>query len=191
MIKLNLLPPEIKEEISYSKKNAKIYTALIEFLGGFLILAIFIGTVWFVSFSTKRVLVFSKAVAEKQAAAWGDAEKDAKDFSDRLLLVERINKDKINWKIFFEEISKSTPSNVKLTSYDVITSNKSRVNFSGFASSSTDVSRFRELISKSGIFEFVDIESMSSATDPADSTRRGLTFKVTAGLKLSEVKKWQ
>ncbi len=190
MIKLNLLPPEIKEEILYSKKNAKIYNSLIELLGGFIILLIFIGTVWFVSYSTKRVLVFSKTVAEKQAASWGGVEKDAKDFSNRLVLVEKINKDKINWKIFFEEISKSTPNNVKLTSYDIVSSNKSRVNFNGFATSSTDISRFRELLSKSAIFEFVDIENMSAATDPIDSTRKGLTFRITTGLKLAEVKKW-
>jgi len=189
MIRLNLLPPDVKESIAYSKKNAALSSLVIELVACFVVLVTFVGVVGYVVFTNEQLANDDKAVAETQLASWKNTENDAKDFADRLNLVDKIRSNKIDWTLVFAEIAKSTPANIRLSSFDFTNNATDRVSFSGFALSNTDIGTFRELLAKSALFQYVDIESTTAATDPLDSSKNVLSFKITMNLNLSEAKK--
>lgn len=189
MIRLNLLPPEVKEDIAYAKKNAGIYQILLKLMAGFVIMAAVVSVVGFIVYKNQQIAEEEKAVAEAQLASWKNTEKDAKSFADRLNLVDKIQGEKINWTLIFSELAKSTPVNVKLSSYDFNNNKIDRASLTGYALSNTDIGTFRELLSKSPLFQYVDIESVAAATDPADSARKVLTFKITLNLNQTEARK--
>lgn len=189
MIRLNLLPPEVKDDIAYSKRNAFLYELLVKLIAGFVIMATIVGVVGYVAYKNQQIAEDEKTVAAAQLASWKNTERDAKDFANRLNLVDKISAEKVNWTKVFAEIAKSTPANVKLSSYDFSNNKTDRVGLTGYAISNTDIGTFRELLSKSKLFQYVDIESIIAATDPANSGRPVLSFKITMNLNLTEAKK--
>jgi Tfp pilus assembly protein PilN len=189
MIRLNLLPPNMKENIEYGKKNAAIFQLLIKLIAGFVVMVAVVGLVGYVVYMNQKVATEEKETAEAQLASWKTTERDAKDFANRLNLVDKIRGEKIDWPLVFSELAKSVPANVKLTSYDFTNNKVERVDLSGFAISNTDIGTFREILSKSNLFQYVDIESVAQATDPDNSARKGLTFRITMTLNQTEAKK--
>lgn len=189
MIRLNLLPPEMKEDIAYAKRNAALYELLIKLLAAFVVMGAVIGVVGYVVYKNEQIASDEKMVTEAQLSSWKNTERDARDFAERLNLVDKLSSDKIDWGLVFGELSKSTPANVKLSSYDFNNNRTDRVGLTGFAASNTDIGTFRELLSKSKLFQYVDIESTNAATDPTDGSRPVLSFKITMNLNQKEAKK--
>ncbi len=189
MIRLNLLPPNIKDDIAYSKKNAAIFEFFTKLIACFVGLLTFVGVIGYIVYTNQQIAKEEKVATEAQLASWKNTEIDAKDFADRLNLVDKIRLDKIDWELVFAELAKSTPVNVKLASYDFSNNKTDRVGLTGFALSNTDIGTFRELLSKSALFQYVDIESVTAATDPVDSSKNVLSFKITMNLNQSEARK--
>jgi Tfp pilus assembly protein PilN len=188
MTRLNLLPPDIKTSIEYSKKNASIANLFTKLVACFVALITFIGVIGYTVYENQQVAKEERGAAESQHASWNNTEKDAKDFADRLNLVDKIQSDKIDWQLVFSELASSTPPNVKLSSYDFTDNSKSRVSLTGFALSNTDIGTFRELLSKAKLFQYVDIENVAAATDPVTGANV-LSFKITLSLNQTEAKK--
>jgi len=190
MIRLNLLPPEIKEDIAYAKKNAALYQLLIKLFALFVVMAAVVGVVGYVTYTNQKIAEEEKNVSESQLASWKNTEKDAKDFASRLNLVSKISADKLDWQLVINELAAATPANVKLLSFDfTTTTGTNRVGLTGQALSNTDIGTFRELLSKSKLFQYVDIESTSAASDSTNSGRKVISFKITMNLNLTEAKK--
>ncbi len=189
MIRLNLLPPEIKEEIEYSHKNANYYQYLVRSLAvisGIFALMFVIG---FIVWNNKIVASEIRQDAATQLAKMSQVEIDAKDFYARLNLIDKIRKDKLNWNKIFTEVGNSTPSGVRLIGFNFTDINTDRIAINGFANSAADVGIYREQLSKTTIFQFVDVESVTAGTDPVDNSRAGVTFRITASFKVAEAKK--
>jgi Tfp pilus assembly protein PilN len=189
MIRLNLLPPEIKEDIIFAKKNAAIYQLLIKLIAGFATMAAVVGVVGYIVYTNQQIAKEEKAATEAQLASWDTTERDAEDFANRLNLVDKIQVGKLNWTLIFSELANSTPVNVKLASFDFTNNTKDRVGLTGYALTNTDIGTFRELLSKSKLFQYVDIENVTTATDPVDSTKSVLSFKISMNLNQVEAKK--
>lgn len=189
MIRLNLLPPELKENIEYAKKNGELQQLSLKMLAVFVVVVgvmIVVGSVvYFGEIGAAEEL----EVAKKQLAAWNNTEKDAKDFASRLALISKLKSEDINWPNIFTEMSKSTPPNIRLASYDFTNNAKNRVSITGFALSSTDIGKYKELLASSEMFNYVDIESISEGNDPADPKVKALLFKISLNLDLQEAKK--
>jgi Tfp pilus assembly protein PilN len=62
------------------------------------------------------------------------------------------------------------------------------VSISGFARSAGEVGTYREKLSQSAIFQYVDVESLVAGTDPVDSLVTGVNFRITLTLKVAEAK---
>lgn len=189
MIRLNLLPPELKENIEYSKRNADLYQMLLKILAGFAILAGFMVIVGSMVYFGKIGATDNLEVAKSQSAAWSTTEKDAKDFADRLSLISKLKNEDLNWPLIFGEMAKSTPPNIRLASYDFTGNSKARVTITGYALSNTDIGKYRELLSASKVFNYVDIESITQGSDPIDSTVKALLFKISLNLDQKEARK--
>ncbi len=189
MIRLNLLPPEIKDEFEFSHKNANFYQYLVRSLAvisGIFALMFVIG---FIVWNNKMVASEIRNDAAAQLAKMSQVETDAKDFHARLNLIDKIRKDKLNWNKIFTEVGNSTPAGARLIGFDFTDITTDRVSLSGFANSAADVGIYREQLSKTTIFQYVDVESVTAATDPVDNSRNGVTFRITASIKIAEAKK--
>ena len=189
MIRLNLLPPEIKEQRVFAKINAELREVLLRISACLVLSIAVIGVVYYIVYTNLNIAEEGKIVAEAQLASWDTVEEDATDFSARLSLIDKLQDSEINWQNIFTELANSTPANVKLASYDFNKNSTTRVSLTGYAVTSSDVGSFRELLAQSELFEYVDIESMVAATDPTDSNREVLSFKITLALNLTEAKK--
>lgn len=189
MIRLNLLPPEVKEGIDYSKKNAALYQLLLKVLAGFAVLVGLMVIVGSMVYYGKVGATEELEVAKSQLAAWNSTERDAKDFAARLSLISKLKKEDLNWPAIFAEMAKSTPPNIRLASYDFTNNSKERVIITGFALSNTDIGKYRELLSSSDLFKYVDIESIIQSNDPADATVKALLFKISLNLDQAGAKK--
>jgi len=189
MIRLNLLPPNIKENIAYAKKNAAIYQLLIKLIACFVTMAAIVSVVGYIVFKNQEIAKDEKAVTAAQLASWKSTERDATDFANRLNLVDKLDGEKKNWPVVFTELAGSVPANVKLTSYNFTNNQAERVELTGFAISNTDIGTFREILAKSKLFQYVDIESVTASTDPANNAIDGLLFRITMNLNQVEVKK--
>lgn len=189
MNRLNLLPPELKESIEYSKKNAALYQLFLKMLAGFVVLVGFMVVIGFIVYYGEVNATEEREVAKTQLESWDATGKDAKDFSDRLNLISKLKKEDLSWPLIFSEMSKSTPPNIRLASYDFANNSKDRVSITGYALSSTDIGKYRELLSSSVLFKFVDIESITQGNDPNDSSISALIFKMTMNLDQEEAKK--
>lgn len=152
-------------------------------------MAAVVGVVGYIVYTNQEIAKQEKVATEAQLASWKSTERDAEDFANRLNLVDKIQTEKLNWSLIFSELAKSTPVNVKLTSFDFTNNTKDRVELTGYALTNTDIGTFRELLSKSVIFQYVDIESVTAANDPVDSTKAVLSFKITMNLNQVEAKK--
>lgn len=189
MIRLNLLPPDLKENIFYAKKNAALYQWLIKLIAVFVVMATVVGVVGYIVYMNQSIATEEKAATLEQLDSWKTTERDAKDFSARLNLVDKIQSEEIDWPLVFNELAGSVPAGVKLTSFDFTANRAERVDLTGFAVSNTDIGTFRELLAKSKIFQYVDIENVIASTDPTDSARDGLSFRITMNLDQKEVRK--
>jgi Tfp pilus assembly protein PilN len=189
MIRLNLLPPEIKEDIAYAKKNAALFQILAKLLAGFALMLAVVGVVGYIVYTNSQIATEEKEATAQQVASWKNTEKDAVDFSNRLNLVSKIDSEKINWPAVFAELAKSTPNNVKLSAYDFKNNATDRVGLSGYAVTNADIGTFREILARSKLFQYVDIESTTQATDPADAAKKVLSFRITMNLNQAEARK--
>jgi Tfp pilus assembly protein PilN len=189
MIRLNLLPPEYRNDIEVSKKNARLYQYLIKLILGIVAAGAFMGVVGFFVWENQSIAQVSRDDAYSQLTVFGNVENEAKDFSSRLNLIQKLRADRIDWQLVFSQIASSTPSNVRIVSLDFTNAGSDRISFNGFALNNADVGSFRELLSHSALFKFVDIESISSGSDPGNTGRAGVNFRITLNLNVTEAKK--
>jgi len=189
MIRLNLLPPEIKEQIDYSHKNAHLYQMLVQSLAVMFGVFACMFVIGFIVWNNRQIAEETRSDAYIQLSKLSQTETDAKDLNARLNLIDKIRKDKLNWTRIFTEIANSTPSGVRLTNFDFTNAVKDRVAFSGFASTAGDVGIYRQQLSKSALFQYVDVESLTASNDPIDKERDGFTFRITFNLNVQEAKK--
>lgn len=189
MIRLNLLPPEVKEQIDYSHKNAQLYQILVQSLAVIFGVLACMFVIGFIVWNNRQIAEETRSDAFVQLSKLKQTEIDAKELNARLNLIDKIRKDKLNWTKIFTEIANNTPSGVRLNGFDFTNAQKDRVTFGGFAGTAGDVGTYREQLSKSALFKFVDVESLTASDDPSDGTRQGFTFRITFSLDLQEAKK--
>jgi Tfp pilus assembly protein PilN len=189
MIRLNLLPPEIKENIEYARKNAALYQLLLKMFAVFAVVAGLMVIVGSIVYYGEVGATEELGVAKSQLAAWNNAEKDAKDLAARLTLISKLKSEDLNWPVIFAEMAKSTPPNIRLSAYDFTSNAKNRVTITGFALSTEDIGKYKELMSSSKLFKFIDVESISQGNDPADSAVKGYLFTASLNLDQTEARK--
>jgi len=188
MIRLNLLPEGIKDEIRFAKNNYKISQNFMRVVLVFLILFA-TQIVMILIFKTKEsAAIENKNMALEQNLKWKDIEAQSKDFADRLTLIKKIENENINWQIVFDEIAKCTPENIMLDSLNFPSDTTKNAKLTGVALTDKDVATYRQLLAESEIFEFVDIESISEGSDPLGTDREMRAFVFTTKLVLDKVK---
>ncbi|MDD5693183.1 MAG: PilN domain-containing protein [Patescibacteria group bacterium] len=184
MNNLNLLPPEIKDEINYAKKNAKLVSTLtlllsvcIVFFAFFLVLIIIIN-------DQKNIANIEKEFSTKLVQDKASMEQKASDLSKRLVLVKKLKDNRTDWDTILKKITESTPAGLQLQSVQITNNEKNRAIISGIALSDRDIVLFKDLLTATNYFKYVDIESITEngkAASGADQKVFVLSFTLSGG----------
>ncbi|MEI7690236.1 MAG: PilN domain-containing protein [bacterium] len=179
MIRLNLLPPEIKKEINYAKKNAKIVNNLAYVLcvlailaGFFTVLAVVIGGKHNVYATEKK---YATALVEQKAKI----EQSGNDLAIRLNLIKKIKASRTNWNELLTKIAESTPPGVRLQSIEINNNSKNRSTVTGVAKTDRDIVLFRDLLTSTNKFYFIDLESIAEGGIVGANQANGKVFVLT------------
>jgi Tfp pilus assembly protein PilN len=187
MFSLNLLPPDIKEELVFSKRNAKLIKYLSFSLSGMIILFAFFFGLGMTIRNQQKIYEVEKASAERIIESNKDMQKKADDLSVRLGLIKKLKATRMDWTNIFNTLSANTPTGVQLDSFDIATDGKSRAKINGLARSDRDIVLFKDLLSQTKVFGYVDIENISEASDPSGQNQTTKNFLLS--LSLAGVKK--
>jgi Tfp pilus assembly protein PilN len=184
MINVNLLPPEIRAEQKTAKENRKILR-LIFMLGGLFVLlsSIFGGQLWYFN---NKLNEANQSLAQKEQSIkkYVDVENKSKKISERINTIGQIMDNSNNWSKVLEEIQTIMPSGVTLSNIKIDSSGKTRNTITGYALSKKEVAALREAMDNSGKFEYVDIESSSTESNPnlgREVENFTITFALTKG----------
>ncbi len=188
MIRLNLLPENIREEIDYAKSNYKITQNFMRVISIFLVLFVFQAVLAFVLIREESNAKVVRDQAKAQNEKWSELETEAKDFSSRLTLINKLEKENINWIKVFTALSDAMPYNVMLDSIEFQADTSADIRISGRALSDADVGLFRKLLVDEGYFEFADIEKITNGSDPKGLDRDTRDFVINTRLVVSKVK---
>jgi len=183
MISTNLLPPEIKEEISQTKKNREVLSLFSRmiFMTGFIALLIF-SLNYFMEYQRKEAA--KKAFeTQKIVSDYGTLERDAKKIADRIKAIKNISENTYTWLKTLNELQAVIPEGTSLDTFKVDTTSKTtRGQITGKAQSQRDIAALRDAMDKSSKFEFVDIDLSQTQTDPSTKATRqvfAISFSLT------------
>lgn len=184
MYSLNLLPPEIKQEINYARRNARIVKYLALSLSSFIIIiALFFGLALIIK-NEQKIANLEKDSSKKILAQNQSIEAKANDLSQRLRLIKKLKNNRTDWPKIFTALSENTPTGVQLTSITLSTSSqKTRPKVTGLAKSDRDIVLFKDLLAKTDFFSYIDIENMAEASDPTGRNLSTKSFVMSFTLK--------
>jgi len=165
MIDINLIPPNIKEEIRLSKANRK---TLGYFWKSFFI-TLFICTL-FVSAHIYFTYELSSKIpkqkkAEEKLEEYAQTEAKAKSATQKINKIKKIDDSRYIWSNLLTEVEKITPANVKVLTMNLDSEKKSRASLRGSTLTKKDVADFRTILESSNYFEFVDIDNTQNNGD--------------------------
>lgn len=184
MINVNLLPPEIKQDIAQSKKN---HSAVGYLKKSILLVLVLLGVLTADYFYlNSRLSAASSNLTQKEESLkkYGELENKAKKLSDRITDIKEIIKNTNVWSGTINEITKIMPDGVFLTSVKMDSNAKVRASVSGKATSKKEVAALRDAMEQSGKFEYVDIETSNTSFDTTlnkDLETFTLSFSLTKG----------
>jgi Tfp pilus assembly protein PilN len=165
MNKLNLLPTEIKDEINYAKKNTKLVRLLFISIGLlFAILAFFVVLIFIIK-NEESIAGVEHNSAKRLVDQKNHIEKEANDLADRLTTIKKLKKERIDWSTILNKLDENTPADLQIQSIEISNSEKKRAKITGAAKTNRDVVLFKDLLSSSKIFKFVDIETITEGTE--------------------------
>lgn len=166
MNKINLLPPEQKEEIRRAKENKKSLRNLYFSLLILIITLLLSLTALFAINLQSKAIITLLAEKEKEITSFGNLEDKAKKLAERLNTIKQINKKTNLWSSVVEEIQKIIPEGVYLTQVKMDSTTKARNLIVGAARGKKEVASLRDAMEKSNKFEYVDIESSKTGINP-------------------------
>lgn len=161
MININLLPPQIKEDILYSKRNAILRKILNKVI---LLLLFFILTFSLTYvFLKNKINILQKNIKKEEESLkpFGTLEEDAKKLKKKLDSIKKIEENYPFWTIFFDEIGIKMPNNIILSEIIASKEENERVEIKGSAQTKQSIAIFRKTLEESEKFENIDIETIS------------------------------
>lgn len=172
MIKVNLLPDDVKLEIIQAKKNSELINIFIKTLIVLLFTILLIGFIYF--YYKNEITLSSKKLIDKEKSIdqYGNLQEEATKISERINTIKKIEKSTFKWSGLMSEINKVVPTGVYLTGIKMDSVTKNRGQITGYAASKNEVATLRESLEKSKLFEYVDIESSLTQNDPASGLER-------------------
>jgi len=175
---INLLPPEIKDQIRFAKLNrlaigyVRVSVAVVAVLG-----VIFGVSIYYLGVQTKNV---AADVAEKQAviAALNKTfTPKARDASDRLSAIKYVLATQTRFSAVIADIAKVVPQGVSINSMTLTGNDAAPVRIAVTASSYSGALAFRNALITSPRISGADLETISSSNGSSFETSVVVAFK--------------
>ena len=183
MISLNLLPPEIKSEIYYAKKNTRLSKSFRLTVLLTVSLLAFFGLLFFIIRNENNLATERKELAANRVVENQGTEEESIDLANRLLKIKKLKSEQTDWNEILSVLSQSTPPGLRIQTLTLNKDIKSKGKITGIARSDRDIALFKELLAENEIFKYVDVESITGANSATSSEQRK-TFVISLYLKV-------
>ena len=157
---INLLPPEIKSEIAYSKRNAVLrhYIILVALLAAVLSAGLF-GAHTYLAQKMKDV---DKSIAENQLkiASKKQLEAEAQNINSRLTSISNIQKSQAKFSVLLDDLARDMPRGTAISTISLTGDDTKPVKLTVTAVDYNTALGFRDSITSSPRISAADIESI-------------------------------
>lgn len=170
MSNINLLPPQIKDSIEQRKKNSVIRRILLRSIWLFgLTIGLAVVTWIFLDYSGRNV--DEELIRKEEAISqFGGLENKAKKASEKITSVKKIENGLNHWEDIIAEIQKVMPAGSYLSRASLNAETKTRATMTGFAKTKENIASLRDALERSDYFEYADIDSATTQSDPRNGT---------------------
>lgn len=180
---INLLSEDIREGISYSKKNHAIVSYLmLEVILGVLLVLSFLIAAYFLK-SNNSFFLSERGKSQVVIDSYGELFSEAKSLEGRIQSAAQIKKGYNYWSKFNIALNRLTPASVFL---GTVEKQESLIKISGYAQSKKDAVSYLDLLKASNLFGSVDVDSIKEVDNPANPTSEIKVQNFNFLLKLKE-----
>ena len=161
---INLLPPNLKEQVRYAKLNRLVLRYLrVTALVIVVIAGIFAGTIFYLHLQAGTV---SSDVAskEQQIASTAAFQAQANDIAQRLAAIKYIQGQQTHFSTLLDDLAKVLPTGVSIDAITLTGSATAPVRINVTANSYNSVLAFRDAFAQSPRISGVDLESIAQAS---------------------------
>lgn len=166
MSNINLLPKNIKDDISQAKKNKVTFSYFMKSIFLLIIIILIAGGTFFYFTLQSSSINETIKTESKRIDEYSNLENGARLIAERLSTISKIEKNLNYWSDTLEEIQVVMPSGAFLSSMNISSDDKNRGKIAGFADSKDTVATLRNTMESSSKFEYVDIDSSNLAYNP-------------------------
>lgn len=159
---INLMPPAIKEEIAYARRNAKLISYLkITVLVVLILAGALVGGRYYLDQQTKAV---QSQVADKQLemAQYSQAQADATKINQRLSAIAAIQKSQARFSELLDDLAHYMPQGTAITSIGLTGDDKQPIRLTVKASDYKTALSFRDSIVRSKRISAADIQDIKA-----------------------------
>lgn len=182
MKELNLLPPQIKAEIAYAKRNAII----VHYIFLTLTVAVAIGAGFWGShfYLNQQLTEKADSIAAKEllAAGYKDIENAAKTLNGRVAAIKAIQDSQPKFSAVLSDLAKTVPQAASITALSLTGDDTKPVKISADAANYQTAVSFRDALAASPRISGADIDSISG------NDIEGYRVDITIGFKPGQAK---
>lgn len=180
---INLLPEEIREGITYGKKNQVIVSyMMLEVILGILLVLSFLLTTYFLK-SNNSFFLSEREKSQLVIDSYDELFAEAKSLEGRIQSAAQIKQSYSYWSKFNIALNRLTPASVFL---GTVEKQESLIKISGYAQSKKDAVFYLDLLKVSNMFSSVDVDSVKEVDNPADPASEIKVQNFNFLLKLQE-----
>jgi Tfp pilus assembly protein PilN len=184
MSSINLLPPDVKLGLEQKRKNLVVLKILYRAIWVFIFVAVVVAGTWYYLENSARNVDEELSRGNESLAAFGNLETQAKKVSEKITAIKKIESGLNHWPGVVSEIQKVMPSGTYLSRMSLDSKQKARATMAGYATDKQSIAALRDALESSEYFEFVDIESASTESNPktgVDIETFTLSFSIEKG----------
>lgn len=184
---INLLPPHVKEQVSYSQHNRTINYYIWLMIILIVVIGVSFAGVWL--YLNSQVAAVDAKLSEKQEQinSYKDLETKAKDLADRLKAIDKAQADRNKFSGLLSEIANLTPKNVYIFSINVGQDTTQPIKILAYGTDYTSAVSLRNSLATSKRFSNVDISDVNQGNDPYTS-QPSYKINLMVGLKQGATK---
>ena len=174
---INLLPPDIKEQVVYSKRNVLLIRYLWLAVLLIIINAILFGGAMY--YLNQRTVQAKSDLATKSSsiAQYKRVEADAKTANDRLTTLKSLRSSQARFSVLLGDFAKYTPQGVYINSITLTGDDKKPVRIVATANTYQQAAAFRDALATSPRISAADIEDISAPATGGYQTNITIGFK--------------
>lgn len=159
---INLLPPSIKEQVYYAKKNTVLTKMIGRLTWVVVLLAVtFAGAFWHLN-RTLAETIQARATKEARISDFAKTEQNAQALSQRVAAVKNLQKKQTRFSLLLADLARVTPSGAYINTIALTEDTKKPVSISATADSYRTAAGLRDALASSPRIEAVDIGNITN-----------------------------